>query len=66
MNTPDKPKHASRIEIEVSLNPDDLPEQARRDLEANAQLKRTTPAQLLSDIIASKLREPFIVKPRPA
>lgn len=66
MNSPTPPKLSSRIEIEVSLNPDELPVQTRRDLEANAQIKRQTPAQLLSDIIADKLREPFIVKPRAA
>lgn len=61
MSTP-----SATIQIEVFLDPNELPEQTRKDLEANAHLKRTTPAKLLADIIQKKLREPFIVKPKAA
>lgn len=56
----------SKITIEVEIDPAELPEQTRKDLEANAQLSRKTPAQLLADIISKKLGDAFSVSPKVA
>lgn len=46
----------STITIEVKLDPAELGEQERRDLMANAQLRRKSVPELLEAIIAQKLR----------
>lgn len=56
----------SKITIEVEIDPAELPEQTRKDLEANAHLSRKTPGQLLADIISKKLGDAFSVTPKVA
>lgn len=48
--------------IILQLDPAKLDEQTKRDLEANAQLKRKTPQQLLADIINKRLGDAFTVR----
>ena len=48
--------------IILQLDPAKLDEQTKRDLEANAQLKRLTPQQLLADILKKRLGDAFTVR----
>lgn len=48
--------------IILQLDSSKLDQQTKRDLEANAQLKRLTPQQLLADIIKKRLGDAFTVR----
>lgn len=56
-----KNPHAESIVLQIAVS--SLPEQAMRDLEANAQLNRQTPEQRLADLLTKKLGGAFIVTP---
>ncbi len=48
------------------LNPAQLDEQTRRDLEANAQLRRQSPETLIAELLTKRLGGLFQVKPAAA
>ena len=52
---------AESIVLQIAVN--SMPEQAMRDLEANAQLNRQTPEQRLAELLTKKLGGAFIVTP---
>lgn len=49
----------------VKIDPSKLPEDTRLDLEANARLKRKTPAELLAEIISKRFGDVFTVTAAP-
>lgn len=49
-------------EITFAFDPKRLPEQVRRDLEANAQINRQSPVQRLAFLLQQKLGDAFTVK----
>lgn len=56
-----KIQHTESIVLQIAVNA--MPEQAMRDLEANAQLNRQTPEQRLAELLTKKLGGAFIVTP---
>lgn len=57
---PSAPAPAEKITLEFT--PANLPPQSQRDLEAHATLLRTTPQQLLADLLQKKLGGLFTVR----
>ena len=54
---------AETIILQLDLN--GIPDRAKRDLEANAQLSRQTPEQRLAELLTKKLGGAFTVTPAP-